>query len=79
MVVASVPSKDYQHGPIRQNLNYFIGSLSQNFQFLLKIGLFTNKKHLFYTLSQNLLSQFFKDLSQLRAIKGTLVVAKMQH
>ena len=65
---SSVPSKDYQLGPIRQNLNYFRGSLSQNFKFLLKIGWFTKKKHTFYTLSQNLLSQFFKDFSQLCAI-----------
>ena len=68
----SVPSKagkeDYQLGPIQQNLNYFRGSLSQNFQLLLKIGWFIKKEHLFYTLSQNLLSQFFKDLSQLFAI-----------
>ena len=66
--LSSVPSKDYQFGPIRQNLNYFRGSLSQNFQILLKIGWFTKKKHLFYTLSQILLTQFLKDLSQLCAI-----------
>ena len=34
----SVPSKDYQLEPIQQNLNYFRGSLSQKFQFLLKTG-----------------------------------------
>ena len=59
IIQVSVRSKDYQLGPIRQNLNYFRGLLSQNLQFLLKIGWFTKKKHLFYTLSQNLLSQFY--------------------
>ena len=83
----SVHSKDYQLGPIRQNLNYFRGSLSQNFQFLLKIGWFTKKKASFLHIVTKSVEPIFQGLEPIvrrRALKGTLmcmyvVICKIDH
>ena len=72
----SVHSKDYQLGPIRQNLNYFRGSLSQNFQFLLKKGLIYQEKAYFLhnvTKSVEPIFQGLEPIVRHRALKGTLM------
>ena len=53
---------------------YFRGSLSQNFQFLLKIGWFTKKKHLFLHIVTKSVEPIFQGLEPIvrhRALKGT--------
>ena len=72
---SSVPSKDYQLGPIRQNLNYFRGSLSQNFHFFAENRLiYQGKASFLYTVTESVepIFQGLEPIVRHRALKGTL-------
>ena len=75
------PLKDYQLGPTRQNLNYFRGLLSQNFQFLLKNRLIYQEKASFLhnvTKSVEPIFQGLEPIVRHRALKGTLLTIRDQ-
>ena len=78
-VRTSVPSKGYQLGPIRQNLNYFIGSLSQNFQFFAENRLIYQEKASFLHIVTKSVEPIFQGLEPIvrhRALR-TIAVNKV--
>ena len=75
MTKTFVPSKDYQLGPIRQNLNYFRGSLSQKFPVFAENRLIYQEKASFLHIVTTSVEPIFQGLEPIvhhRALKGTL-------
>ena len=78
----SVPSKDYQLGPIRQNLSYFRGSLSQNFQFFAENGLIYQEKASFLHIVTKSVEPIFQGLEPIvrhRALKEHWIVEMVEN